>query len=197
MKELAINYETETAYFKGMLPNVRLKSMFGHFAVFSSGCVCIRFCNGEVFFRIDPVNYKKFSKYTCDQTLHHNKGSSLYNYYKLNVPYDSDIALRIASAEIQVYLELSENDQVQSLSSLPNVTRKHIRVLKSVDITDVDCLMKLGTEKVLEMIRSKVPKTAIMAYALVLEGAIEGVHSSVVNESRKRKLERHCSNWVS
>ncbi|MDC0609474.1 TfoX/Sxy family DNA transformation protein [Vibrio sp.] len=176
------------------LGEVKSRSMFGGFGIFVDDTMFALVVNDQLHIRADQKSKKQFSDNGLEPYVYSKKGFPVVtkyfalpdNYWESpqNIYHMGEAALSFAKDE----KKQQSQTKPQRLKDLPNLRLSIERMLKKAGIKTVDELIEQGSVRAYRAIKDTSPSDPSLELLWALEGAIEGIHWSVITQDRRDEL---------
>jgi len=178
------------------LGEVKSRSMFGGFGIFIDNIMFALVVNERLHVRTDEQSKTYFTEHGFKPYIYSKKGFPVVTkYYALPSEYWSkpNTIFQLAKEALTLAKEEKKRQsqsKPQRLKDLPNLRLSIERMLKKAGIKTVDDLITQGSLHAFRAIQ----KTSILNPSIellwALEGAIEGIHWSVLSKGRREELSK-------
>lgn len=182
------------------LGEVKSRSMFGGFGIFVDDIMFALVVNDCLHIRADEQSKEYFTEQRFEPYVYSKKGFPVVTkYYSLPQNYwDTPDKIFALAEQAFLYAKNEKKHQLKStpqrLKDLPNLRLSIERMLKKAGIKTVDELMEQGSLHAYSAILETSPATTPSLELLwALEGAINGVHWSVVSQERRDELSQQLN----
>lgn len=180
------------------LGNIKSRSMFGGFGIFSGDIMFALVVKNELHIRADDKKAKLFTEQGMSPYVYHKRGFPVVTkYFALNEAQwqSSDSIFELAQealTQARADKAHQQREQVDRLKDLPNLRLGTERMLKKAGIESVEALKQHGSLEAFKAIRAFNEEVTV-ELLWALEGAIEGKHWSVIPQSRREELLAHLN----
>lgn len=176
------------------LGSITSHSMFGGFGLFSDKTFFAFVVENQLAIRANESQKKVFKKCGFQPFSYEKKGVQVVtSYYILStdVLNDRNQVLQLAKDALnhsQNEKQAKRSSLPASLRSLPNLQASTVRILKKAGIDSVENLYRVGAANAFLAIQASNNLPVKLELLWALEGAIQGVHWSVVPNQRRNEL---------
>ncbi len=179
------------------LGEVKSRSMFGGFGIFVDDIMFALVVNDCLHIRSDEQSKKYFAKQGCQPYVYSKKGFPVVTkYYSLPQNYwDTPDEIFALAENAFLYAKNEKKHQLkatpQRLKDLPNLRLSIERMLKKAGIETVADLMEQGSLHAYSaIVKTSSSTTPSLELLWALEGAINGIHWSVISQERRDELSK-------
>ena len=180
--------------FFGRFENVKSRSMFGGFGIFSGETMFALVVNDKLHLRANAANEREFKQAGLNPYIYKKRGFPVVTkHYAIPDAWWQDTAQIIAQAErslaaAQVDKETKNTTGPERIKDLPNLRLANERMLKKAGIITVDQLLEAGSINAYKALQNTHSGSVSIDMLWALEGAISGRHWSVIPQDRRSEL---------
>lgn len=174
--------------------NVKSRSMFGGFGIFSGETMFALVVNDKLHLRANADNEKEYKAAGMKPYVYKKRGFPVVTkHYAIPEEWWDDTDKILAQAKLslsaaKVDKEIKNNTSPNRIKDLPNLRLANERMLKKAGITTVDELYEAGALNAYKALQSTHEGEVSIDLLWALEGAISGKHWSVIPKERRSEL---------
>mgnify|MGYP000430046043 FL=1 len=176
------------------LGKIKSRSMFGGFGLFADETMFALVVNDQLHIRADTNSADQFKQQGFQPYVYKKRGFPVVTkYFALpdNILQDQQQTLNLA--EVSLNFAKDEKKEQSSakpnrLKDLPNLRLATERMLKKAGIDSVERLYEFGSVNAYNAIRQSHSSDVSLELLWALEGAIKGMHWSVIPQQRREEL---------
>lgn len=176
------------------LGEVKSRSMFGGFGIFVDDIMFALVVNDSLHIRADETSKAYFTEHNFHPYVYSKKGFPVVTkYYALPESFwDTPDEIFTLAEKAFLFAKNEKKHQSaatpQRLKDLPNLRLSTERMLKKAGIQTVDQLVQQGSLNAYNAILKTATATPPLELLWALEGAINGIHWSVISQERRDEL---------
>ncbi|MFA0569701.1 MAG: TfoX/Sxy family DNA transformation protein [Vibrio gallaecicus] len=176
------------------LGKIKSRSMFGGFGLFADETMFALVVNDQLHIRADKNSADQFKQQGFQPYVYKKRGFPVVTkYFALPDNILQDLQQTLNLAEVSLNFAKDEKKEQSSakpnrLKDLPNLRLATERMLKKAGIDSVERLYEFGSVNAYNAIRQSHSSDVSLELLWALEGAIKGMHWSVIPQQRREEL---------
>lgn len=178
----------------GNLGDIKSRSMFGGFGIFSGNTMFALIVNNKLHLRANQKTEQEFKQAGLQPYIYKKRGFPVTTkHYAIPEIWWSDPQKIIDQAKYSLKAALEDKSNKEKstpdrIKDLPNLRLLNERMLKKIGIETIEQLHTIGALNAYKALQQTLDTPLNVELLWALEGAIRGQHWSVIPENRRHEL---------